>query len=82
MKQFIEIFKALSNEIRLRIIHLLISAKKPICVCEIVDSLEESQYNISKNLKILENAGLVENKKKGQWKYFSLPEGAFPKYRL
>ncbi len=72
MKQFIEIFKALSDETRVRILSLLISSKESICVCEIVDALEEPQYNVSRHLKVLKNAGLVEETKKGRWKYFSL----------
>ncbi len=72
MEQFVEIFKALSDETRVRILSLLISSKESICVCEIVDALEEPQYNVSRHLKVLKNAGLVEENKKGRWKYFSL----------
>ena len=72
MEQFIEIFKALSDETRVRILHLLILSEESICVCEIVDSLEKPQYNISRHLKLLKNAGLVEENQKGRWKYYSL----------
>lgn len=74
MKQFAEIFKALSDETRVRILYLLIVSKESICVCEIVDSLEEPQYNISRHLKLLKHAGLVEENKKGRWKYYSLTQ--------
>lgn len=67
-----ETFKALSDETRVRILSLLISSKESICVCEIVDALEEPQYNVSRHLKVLKNAGLVEENKKGRWKYFSI----------
>ena len=57
---------------RLRIISLLILSEKYICACEIVDSLEENQYNISKHLKILKNVKLINENKEGRYKYFSL----------
>ena len=72
MEQFIEIFKALSDETRLRILNLLILSEESVCVCEIVDSLEQNQYNISKHLKLLKNVGLVSESKDGRYKYFSL----------
>lgn len=72
MEQFVEAFKALSDETRLRILYLLIASDEAVCVCEIVDTLEGPQYNISKHLKILRNAGLVEETKEGRWKYYSL----------
>lgn len=72
MREFIEIFRALSDETRLRIIHLLVLSNKALCVCEIVDALEEPQYNISRHLKVLRNAGLIEEVKDGRWVYCSL----------
>ena len=72
MKHFIEIFKAVSDETRLRIINLLLVSEESICVCEIVDSLEEPQYNISRHLKLLKSVALINEKKEGRWKYFSL----------
>lgn len=74
MEQFSQIFEALGDKTRLRILYLLILSEEPLCVCEVVDSLEEPQYNISRHLKLLKNAGLVEEEKKGRWKYFSLTE--------
>lgn len=71
-EQFIEKFKALGDLTRLRILNLLILHKGTICVCEIVDSLEENQYNISKHLKILKNVELINEHQEGRYKYFSL----------
>ena len=72
MKEYIEIFKSLSDETRVRILHLLIKADSELCCCELTDSLEVSQYNISRHIRILENAGLVEERKEGRWVYFSI----------
>ncbi|MFQ6109382.1 MAG: ArsR/SmtB family transcription factor, partial [Candidatus Aminicenantales bacterium] len=44
MDEFSLIFKALADSTRLRIINLLVQFGKELCVCEIVDSLDEPQY--------------------------------------
>jgi len=83
MKEITEMFKALGDETRLRIVNLLNKAGKALCVCEFVDALEETQYNISRHLKALRNAGLVDERKEGRWVYYSLSEGgAFQKALL
>jgi len=74
MEKYIEIVKAVSDETRLRILNLLILSEESICVCEIVDSLQVNQYNISRHLKLLKNTGLINEKKEGRWKYFSLTQ--------
>jgi ArsR family transcriptional regulator len=74
MKKFIEKFKALADETRLRILYLLSNSKSELCVCELTDALEVPQYNISRHLKILRNAGLIEERKEGRWVYFGLVE--------
>lgn len=72
MKEYIEIFKSLGDETRLRIINLLLDSRDKLCVCEITDSLELALYNISKHLKILKQAGLIEESKSGRWVYWGL----------
>ncbi|MFQ5722179.1 MAG: ArsR/SmtB family transcription factor [Candidatus Aminicenantales bacterium] len=72
MEDYAIIFKALSDKTRLRIINLLIHSDQELCVCELVDALAEPQYKISKHLKELKYAGLIEEKKIGRWVYYSL----------
>ena len=72
MKEFTEKFKAVTDETRLRILYLLINSNSELCVCELTDVLETPQYNISRHLKILRNAGLIEERKEGRWVYFDL----------
>ena len=72
MKEFTEKFKALADETRLRILYLLINSNTELCVCEFTDALEIPQYNISRHLKILKNAGLIKERKEGRWVYFGL----------
>ena len=74
--QYTEVFSALSDVTRLRIIYLLILSKESLCVCEIVDSLEEPESNISRHLKVLKHTKLVEERKEGRWKYYSITAGS------
>ena len=74
LKNYSDIFKALSDNTRLRIVRLLIQAGKELCVCEIMDSLHESQYNVSRHLRELKIAGLVKERKTGKWVFYSLTE--------
>ena len=68
-----ELFKALGEPIRLRLVYLLVAAKgKELCNCEFVDALEEPQPNISRHLKILAQAGLVHERRDGRWTYYGL----------
>ena len=65
-------FKALSDPIRLRILRLLAANNAQMCVCELVDALQERQYTISRGLGLLEQAGLVQGQKDGRWVIYSL----------
>lgn len=73
MKSFTKVMKALSDPNRVKILKLL--QQKMLCVCELQCALRISQPNVSKHLKILEDAGLVEYKKDGLWVNYYLSEG-------
>ncbi len=64
--------RALSDENRLKIIDLLM--KEPACVTSLSEKLCLEQYNVSKHLQILEQAGLVSKKKTGQRRIYSLAD--------
>ncbi len=66
------LFQALADETRLRIIRLLVVADKEACLCELVDSLQEPSYKLSRHLKILRQAGLLSSQKEGRWVYHRL----------
>ena len=72
MERELEIFAALSDRTRLRIYKILNAVKKEVAVCEIRDSLEESQYNVSKHLQILKNVSLIKESKSGRWVFYSV----------
>lgn len=74
MEEYLDIFKALSDKTRLRTICLLIKAKGELCLCEVVDSLNETHYNVSRHFKILKRAGLVKERREGRWVFYSLTE--------
>ena len=76
------ILMALSDKTRLRIVGILLSADKRLCVCEIMDALNEFQYNVSRHLKQLKMAGLLKERKEGRWIYYSLAEPADEFQRL
>lgn len=75
MKKIAEFYKALGDEIRLKILHML--TEQEMCVCEIIDRLEMSQPAVSHHLKVLRQAGLVKDSRDGKWIYYSLDTGVF-----
>jgi len=65
----VELFKCLADETRLRIA-LLIALEKELCVCELTSALEEAQPKVSRNLALMRNCGLLEDRRSGQWVYY------------
>ena len=78
MKPFIKVMKALSDPNRVKIIKML--QHKTMCVCEMREALQVSQPSVSKSLKILEDAGLVEFSKDGLWVNYRLSDGGRSPY--
>ena len=70
-----EVFQALADPTRLRIVRLLATTKEESCLCELVDSLREPQYKLSRHLKILRQSGLLAAEKDGRWVYHRLVAG-------
>ena len=62
--------KALGEETRLRILRLLF--KEQLSVTEISERLDVSQYNVSKHLRIMREAGLLETEKEGQRRLYTV----------
>jgi len=72
LKETSRLFKALSDETRLRILKML--EIRPLCVCEIQYALKGSQPNVSHHLKTLSEAGLVEHRRDGLWVAYRLAD--------
>jgi len=79
LKTFIKIMKALSDPNRVKILKLL-QHKSGMCVCELKSLLHIAQPTVSKHLKVLEEAGLVEYRKEGLWVNYSLVNGSSNPY--
>lgn len=77
----VEIFKALGDETRLRLVNLFLQTVEDLCVCEMVDALGLPQYQISKHLTILKNAGLLQATRQGTWVYYRLDREESPLLR-
>jgi len=72
MNNLLPIFKALSDESRLRILALLRDGE--VCVCDMAKTLGMTQPNISFHLSMLKEAGLIKDRKHGRWIHYSLDE--------
>lgn len=70
MKEIIKIYKALSDESRLRVLNLLF--RRECCVCEVEEVLEVSQSKASRMLSTLMNAGLLQHRQDGLWSLYSI----------
>ena len=73
MKAFTKVMRALSDPNRVKIIKLL--QQKSMCVCELQAALQIAQPSVSKHLKILEEADLVDYQKDGLWVNYYLTDG-------
>lgn len=71
----LEVFKALSDENRLRILHLLY--RQELCVCELEVLLDMNQSNVSRHLNKLKQAGIIVMIKSGLWAHYRLNESYF-----
>ncbi len=70
MKKELAVFKALSDETRLRILVLL--SERELCVCQLESALGLSQVKVSRHLTVLRNAGVVNDRREGLWVFYSL----------
>ena len=70
-----KVFKALSEESRVRIIHLLIHNKE-LSISDIEHILEFTQTKTSRHLAYLKNAGLVGSKRVDQWMFYYILDEA------
>jgi ArsR family transcriptional regulator len=67
-----DLFRALADPARVRIINCLATSDEPVCVCNLIEPLGLAQPTVSHHLKRLTDAGLLEREQRGKWAYFSL----------
>lgn len=66
-----EFFQSLADPTRLRCL-LLLAREGELCVCELQCALDEPQPKISRHLAMLRVAGMVSDRRAGQWIYYNL----------
>ncbi len=76
--EIVQLFKALADETRIRILNLLRNGE--LCVCDIEEVLDIQQSNASRHLNKLKLAGLIISAKKSQWVYYRLNNEIVIKY--
>ena len=72
MKDLVTIFKALSDETRLRILKLLEQGE--LCVCDIVAAFDMIQPKVSFHLAVLKAAGLLKDRREGKWMHYKIDD--------
>jgi ArsR family transcriptional regulator len=71
-----EIFRALGDANRVRIVNLLATSDEAVCICNLTEPLGLTQPTVSHHMKKLLDAGLVDREQLGKWAYFSLNASA------
>ena len=67
-----ELFMALADPARVRLVYLLARSDEAVCVCELIEPLGLAQPTVSHHLKKLTDAGLLEREQRGKWAYYTL----------
>ena len=75
MQDLLNVFKALSEETRLRIVKLLEHGE--LCVCDIVAALDMVQPKVSFHLNALKEAGFLKDRKQGRWTHYRIDDTDF-----
>lgn len=68
--EYVPVFKAMSDETRLKILNLLSSNK--LCACDLLEHFSISQSTLSYHMKILSDSALVKGEKEGSWVRYAL----------
>jgi ArsR family transcriptional regulator len=80
MRELVKVYKALSDESRLRVLNLLL--ERECCVCEVMQALEISQSKASRILTALYDVGFLKLRKEGLWSLYSIDwDGMTPHLR-
>ncbi len=74
-----EVFRALADPARVRIVNVLATSGEPVCVCHLIEPLGLSQPTVSHHLKKLTDAGLLHREQRGRWAYYALRPEAVAK---
>jgi len=81
IEELTEIFKALSDPTRLRLVKLLSANEGALCVNALAGKLEVSQSAVSQHLRVLRQAGLVRGERRGYFVHYSLDSDRLEQYK-
>ena len=73
MQEEADLFKALSDPTRLRLV-VLLALHGEVCVCVMAEALDEPDFKISRHLRVLRSARIVEARREGTWMHYSLAQ--------
>ncbi len=77
IRQAEQIFKALADGSRLKVLMALEDGE--MCVCQITALLGFAQSTVSRHMQVLQHAGLVMSEKRGMWVFYRLPGSEAPR---
>jgi len=80
MNKLIQATKAIADENRALMLHLIM--QRECCVCEVMAVLSISQTRASRNLGILHKAGFLKVRKQGLWVHYSIDKKSMSDYLL
>ena len=72
MKDVSQLYRALADETRLRIVNLLLEGE--LCICELTEILKMTQSKVSRHMAYLRHSGIVNDRREAVWVYYSLAE--------
>ena len=73
MTELLDIFRALADPTRLRVVALL--REMELAIGELAVVLEQSQPRVSRHVRILADAGIIERRREGSWVFLRIAEG-------
>jgi ArsR family transcriptional regulator len=76
LSSYQDLFAVLGEKLRLRIACCLLFWRSGLSVCELVDALQRTQPTISRHLRLMKSAGLVQEERDGRWIYYRLIDPA------
>jgi len=71
-----ELFRALGDPHRLRLLEIIAKASPDICVCDLNDGVPLLQPTVSHHLRVLKEAGLVTCERRANWMYYRIADTA------
>lgn len=74
------LFKAFSDENRIKILKLLGNEEK--CACKLLDAMNITQPTLSHHLKILSDTGILNARKEGKWMHYKISKEGIEKIKI